>query len=213
MVSRCNMLLVISDFLSSEDLVWNCLSFPSLDAHWEVQLNYISKTLSEHCLILFLVVMFFLPLWKGLAEAFLICAQAIVVWDWDGTMSKLSLKPTWYFYSQIGHKWSRNVEFMTASFRFRQLDLTISLRVFNSSCHSLIDICVLKLWSHPSSSRSKTYIWVVKWFFLHSVLEKVPAAAPNGLSTVKNVTSYQFSKFAVHTFFQFSRESLRCGSQ
>lgn len=75
-----------------------------------------------------------------------------------------------------------------------------------------MDICVLKLWCHPSSSRSKTYFWFVRWFILHSVLEKVPAAAPNGLSTAKNVISYQFSKFAV-TVFQLSRESLRCGSQ
>lgn len=63
-------------------------------------------------------------------------------------------------------------------------------------------ICLPKLWCCLGSSRDKPFIWVLQWFVLHSGLEEVPAASPNGMSIVMNLTSYPFSKFLVHVVFQ-----------
>lgn len=189
MVNRCNMLLLISDFLSSKDLV----KLPLLPiSRWSfrgsVELGFENI---KHYLIPFSLIMFLLVLWEGLAEHSGL--NTVFAWDLDGTTSKLSVTSTRKFYRQISNEWSRNVEFLRRSFCSGQLYLTTSLRVFSLSCHKLVDTCVLKLQCCLTSSTFETFVLVAQWFILHTDLEKMPAATLNQFFIGKNFTSYQFS--------------------
>lgn len=154
MVNRCNMLLLISDFLSSKDLV----KLPLLPiSRWSfrssVELGFENI---KHYLILFPVIMFLLLLWEGFAEHSLIWTRTVFAWDLDGTTSKSSMKSTRKFCRQISPERSRNVELWEYLFPQGNFILPLSLRVFNPSCHNLVDTCVLKLWCYLISSRFRT---------------------------------------------------------
>lgn len=97
------------------------------------------------------------------------------------------------------------------SFCFRQLCLTVSLRVFSSSCHNLMDICVLKIWCHLSGSRSKMYTFgFSSGLFCTVTWRKCQQQHSMDCPLVRMSPAISFLRFLST---QFSREILRWGLQ